>query len=176
MPLACPCARIFRAGILGGATLLLACATTQRETEPLPPVPDSPTPIAYASPAPSAADSKPATCDAFLRPGVLRRRAVIQAVDAGVGRWLAGGAEVKQKLARAKFQGWEIVRLYPGDPCYREIDLQPGDVVTQVNGKPIERPEQAFTVFNDLRTDTTLVVDYLRAGQAKRLTLAIAAE
>jgi type II secretory pathway component PulC len=101
---------------------------------------------------------------------------VNETVDAGVGRWLAGGAEVKQKLAKAKFQGWEVVRLYPGDPCYRQIDLRPGDVVTQVNGKSIERPEQAFAVFSSLRTDTTLVVDYLRAGQPKRLSLDIANE
>ncbi len=156
--------------------LMLACATT-REAEPIPPVPDSPTPIANASPAPPVAvEAKPAVCNAFIRPGVLRRRSVNETVDAGVGRWLAGGAEVKQKLAKAKFQGWEIVRLYPGDPCYRQIDLQPGDVVTQVNGKPIERPEQAFAVFNSLRTDSALIVDYLRAGAPKRIGLDIANE
>lgn len=156
--------------------VLLGCATT-REPESIPPVPDSPTPIATPSLAPPAAvETKPVVCNAFIRPGVLRRRAVNETVDAGVGRWLAGGAEVKQKLAKAKFQGWEVVRLYPGDPCYRQIDLRPGDVVTQVNGKSIERPEQAFAVFSSLRTDTTLVVDYLRAGQPKRLSLDIANE
>lgn len=156
--------------------LVMSCATT-RETEPVPAVPDAPTPIANPSPTPPAPPpTQPAICEAFVRPGVLRRRSVNQTVDAGVGRWLAGGAEVKQKLTKAKFQGWEIVRLYPGDPCYLQVDLQPGDVVTQVNGKPIERPEQAFAIFSALRTDTALVVDYVRGGQVQRLNLAIADE
>jgi S1-C subfamily serine protease len=107
---------------------------------------------------------------------VLKRSAVVRVVDAGIGQWLAGGAEVQRKIAKARFQGWEIRRLYPDDPCYRGLDLQPLDVVTQVNGKPIEKPEQAFEVLNGLRAARALVVDYLREGQPRKLTLQIADE
>jgi S1-C subfamily serine protease len=158
--------------LIGAVAGMLACATTRPNAEPLPTVPASPTPMVAAAPAPAPEPKAPA-CEAFVRPGVLRRSAVVRVVDAGVGKWLAGGAEVKERLVKARFQGWEIRRLYPGDPCYQLVDLRPGDVVTQVNGKPIEKPEQAFAVLNGLRTDAELLVDYLRDGQAKKLSLTI---
>jgi hypothetical protein len=169
-------------GSIGGAAalacvLLMACATSRPDAEAFPPVPETPTPIAAvappaAPPAPPAAAPQP-TCDAFVRPGVLRRRAVVRVVDAGLGRWLAGGADVERKLAKARFQGWRIVRLYPDDPCYRQVDLRPGDVVTKVNGRSVERPEQAAEVLAGLRSGPELVVDYLRDGQDKKLVLSI---
>ena len=107
---------------------------------------------------------------------MLKRSAVVRVVDAGLGRWLAGGAEVERKIAKSRFQGWEIRRLYPGDPCYAAVDLRPHDVVIQINGKPIEKPEQAFDVFGSLRTVPELVVDFLRDGRPQKLTLQIADE
>jgi type II secretory pathway component PulC len=107
---------------------------------------------------------------------VLKRSAVVRVVDAGIGRWLAGGAEVERKIAKSRLQGWEIRRLYPGDPCYLAVDLRPFDVVTQVNGKSIEKPEQAFDVLGSLRTASELVVDFLRDGQPQKLTLQISDE
>jgi S1-C subfamily serine protease len=111
-----------------------------------------------------------------VKPGVLKRSAVVRVVEAGIGRWLAGGAEVERKIAKSRFQGWEIRRLYSGDPCYATVDLRPHDVVIRVNGKPIEKPEQAFDVLSSLRTAPELVVDFLRDGQPQTLTLQIADE
>ena len=54
--------------------------------------------------------------------------------------------------------------------------MRPNDVVRQVNGKPIEKPEQAFDVLSSLRTASELVVDFLRDGQPRKLTLQIADE
>src|SRR3989442_13660 len=67
-------------------------------------------------------------------------------------------------------------RLYPGDPCYRDVDVRVGDVVVRVNGKSIERPEQASDVFSSLRTAPALVVDLLRAGEPRTVSLSISEE
>jgi type II secretory pathway component PulC len=129
---------------------------------------------AAPAPAPTPIAKPEPTCTAFAKPGVLKRSAVVRVADAGIGQWLAGGAEVQRKIAKMKFQGWEIRRLYPGDPCYQMVDLRPMDVVTALNGKSVERPEQAFEVLTALRTAPELVVDYLREGQPKKLTFPIA--
>jgi S1-C subfamily serine protease len=159
---------------LGLPLLFATCATSQPVAD-MPPLGEQPTPIVQpASPAPAPAPKpEPPTCTAFAKPGVLKRSAVVRVADAGIGQWLNGGAEVQRKIAKTKFQGWEIRRLYPGDPCYQMVDLRPLDVVTAVNGKSVERPEQAFEVLTALRTAPQLTVDYLRDGQPKKLTFPI---
>jgi S1-C subfamily serine protease len=157
---------------------VLACATSQPVAD-IPPLGEQPTPMvqpAAPAPAPTPIAKPEPTCTAFAKPGVLKRSAVVRVADAGIGQWLAGGAEVQRKIAKMKFQGWEIRRLYPGDPCYQMVDLRPMDVVTALNGKSVERPEQAFEVLTALRTAPELVVEYLREGQPKKLTFPIVNE
>ena len=170
-------------GALFAGLSVVSCATGNTERTSPAAVGEQPTPIAVepAPPSPAAEPPQPpapepATCTAFVKPGVLKRSAVVRVADAGIGRWLAGGAEVERKIAKARFQGWEIRRLYSGDPCYVTVDLRPRDVVIRVNGKPIEKPEQAFDVLTSLRTAPTLVVDFLRDGQPQKFTLQIADE
>jgi hypothetical protein len=151
--------------------VLAGCART-----PPPPVVgpgEEPAPIA-AAPAAPPPPPVPA-CTAFARPGVLRRSAVVRAVDAGLGAWLAG-VDVTASLAGGRFRGWIVKRLYPGDPCYREVDVLVGDLVTRVNGKSVERPEQATEVLASLRSAPAVVVDLLRRGQPRTVTLAISDE
>ena len=160
--------------------LVTSCATSNPDlAAPAPLVGEQPTPMAVAAPAPVAeppAPPPPAVCMAFVKPGVLKRSAVVHVVDAGVGHWLAGGAEVERKIAKSRFLGWQIRRLYPGDPCYAAVDLRPDDVVILVNGKSVEKPEQAHEVLTSLRTATELVVDFLRDGKPQKLTLPISDE
>jgi S1-C subfamily serine protease len=164
--------------VLSGAALVSSCATSRGDAtgpgeQPTPIVAPPPSPVPAAS---AVAAPKPAGCTAFVKPGVLKRSAVTRVADAGIGQWLAGGAEVERKIAKTRFQGWEIRKLYPGDPCLQDVDLRPLDVVTRLNGKSIEKPEQAFEVLNSLRTAPALVVDFLRDGQPKKLNLPIADE
>ena len=134
------------------------------------------TPVKAAPPAttaPPGAVGAPATCAEFARPGVLRRTSVVRAVDGGLGRWLS---QVRVTAVRqsGRFGGWQILRLYPDDPCYQGVDLRPGDVVTRVNGNQLERPEQANVVFQGLRAARALDIELLRDGQPRRVSLAIA--
>jgi hypothetical protein len=146
----------------------LGCASTAPITsadmppaEPPPVV--MPPPLHTSNPlAPS-----PPICDAFAKPGTLRRANVSRTIDQGLGRWLAG-VDVKPSKQKGRFRGWVITRLYPDDPCYAALDLRPGDVVI-----PIERPEEANEVFAGLRLAPALVVDYLRDEKPVTLTLPI---
>ena len=111
----------------------------------------------------------------FVKPGVVNRAALVRLLNAGMPRWLQG-VEGDRVLAKHRFQGWVIKSLHSADPCYREIDLRPGDVVQKVNGKFIEKPDQAFEVFESARTAPAIVVDYLRDGKPRQLSLAISDE
>jgi len=132
-----------------------------------PPAPP-PTP-AKVEPAP------PQPCTMFVKPGVLGRAALVRLINAGLPRWMQG-VEGDRALANHRFQGWLIKSLYPDDPCYRDIDLRRGDVVQKVNGKSIERPEQAFDVAESLKTASAIVVDFLREGKLQRISIVIANE
>jgi len=111
----------------------------------------------------------------FLKPGVIRRASLVRQLDAGIPRWLQG-VEGDRVLANHRFQGWQVRSLHPDDPCYKDVDLRAGDVVQKVSGKSIEKPEQAFDVFQALRTAPALVVDYLRDGKSRKLTIPISDE
>lgn len=150
-----------------GAIALCACASAP---------PPRPALVAQEPAAEMAAPAPEPICTAFARAGVLRRSALRPAIDAGVGQWLAGGVEVDRSPPRGSFQGWIVRRLYPGDPCYRDIDVRVGDVVVRVNGKSLERPEQASDALSSLTTAPALVVELLRAGQSRTVTLPIADE
>lgn len=157
--------------------LFSACASTAAQApapapaalaeEPLPP-PPQPVP-AKVEPAPTQ------SCTMFVKTGVLRRAALVRVIEAGLPRWMQG-VEGDRALANHRFQGWLIKSLYPGDPCYQEIDLRPGDVVQKVNGKSIEKPEQAFDVAESLRTAPAIVVEFLREGKPQRISITIADE
>jgi hypothetical protein len=111
-------------------------------------------------------------CDARVGPDGLRRAALRRTLDAGLGSWLQG-VVVDPKVERGQFRGWIVRSLHPGDACFADVDLQPGDVVTRINGHTIERPEEAHDVWAELRTAPALMVDYLRAGQRKTLRFTI---
>ena len=49
-------------------------------------------------------------------------------------------------------------------------------VISRINGKPIERPEQAAAVWENLRTASNLVVDYQRGGEKHALRFMIVDE
>ena len=80
--------------------------------------------------------------------------------------------QVEANVRDGKFAGWLVRALYPQD-FWADVDLQPGDVVTQVNGLPIERETQAYDAFQGLKTAPRLVVSYVRDGTPRTLTFEI---
>lgn len=106
------------------------------------------------------------------REGVIAREELLLILEGGLGRFL-GGVGTEAEVQSGRFVGWRITRLYPEDPRFSDIPLQPGDVVTRVNAQPIERPEQAFHVWDGLRVASELVVDYQHGGEARQMRYAI---
>ena len=123
-------------------------------------------------PAPALAPPPPAVAPLTRAPvGKLFRDDVTRAVDQGFGMFLQK-IKVDANVRDGKFAGWIVRALYPRD-FWDGIDLQPGDVVTQVNDKPIERDNQAFEVFQSLKTAPRLSVSYQRDGEARSLSFEI---
>jgi len=112
-------------------------------------------------------DSPPTpVCRLFLTKNVIDRAALTQIIDAGLGSWLVN-VEGDRSIIKGKFQGWVIKRLPPNDPCYQQTPVLPGDVVLRINSKSIEKPEQAFDVFESLRLATELRIEYSRQGKTQ---------
>lgn len=126
-----------------------------------------------ARPAQSAPKAPPAAAPAkaTLPAGTLARADVNAVLDAGFSRFLQT-LEVEPALDAGRFRGWTIVELRPV-PLWTEVDLKSGDVVTSVNGLPIERDTEAFDAFESLRNAPELTVAYAREGTARRLSYRI---
>ncbi len=125
---------------------------------------------------PSPAMAPPAPAEAppevvHAPKGKLFRDDVTQAVDQGFALFLQK-LRVEPDLRDGKFVGWVVRALYQQD-FWDGVDLGPGDVVTRVNGKSIERDNEAYDTFQSLKTAPRLTVDYTREGQARTLNFDI---
>ena len=143
--------------------LVCACGGSQYPSldEPLP-APAS-APSAAGAAAPSTAPSQAVS--------TLARADVERVIDAGLGRFLSH-VTIEPKLVSGKFAGWNIVSLSPSE-LWQGIDLKPGDVVTRVNGMPIEREMEAYDAFQAVRQAPTLEVSFTRDNQQRTLRLPI---
>jgi len=110
--------------------------------------------------------------DARPPPGTLWRHEVDAVVDGGMGPFLKFllGRMRWEALAdeRAAFVGWEVLSL-ARDDFWTGVDLRAGDVITAVNGKPIERETQAFDAFTSLKKADELVLSLLRQDERMEL-------
>lgn len=71
--------------------------------------------------------------------------------------------QVEPRLSGNRFSGWTIVNLGPG-PLWRGGTIHVGDVVLRVNGKSVERPEEALAVWQGLAVAPELRVTFERGG------------
>ena len=138
------------AGGCGGAT-----QSAPRAVAPAPPAPEE----ELAAPSPRS-------------DGTIPRAELMPVLDAGLGYFLRG-VRVEPSLVDGAFEGYRLTHLYPDDPRFQAIDLRPGAVVLRVNRRPIERPEQAQQVWDELRVASQLLVEYRRDGEDRELRLAI---
>ena len=142
----------------------VSSAEAQSQAEP-----GAPSPPGALPPAPSA---PPPGCAARVGADGVRRSALKRTVDAGLGRWLQT-VSVDPLLARGRFRGWIIRSFNSDDACYAGVDLRAGDVVTRVNGRGVEHPEEALEVWTKLPTSSELVIDFLRDGEARKVRFGI---
>lgn len=124
--------------------------------------------------APKSSEAKPThgvTRPTPPPPGAVWRHDVRAIVDAGLGRFLQR-VDVEPSLAGNSFVGFRIVALRPAQ-WWHGVDLKPGDVVTAVNGMPIERDIEAYEAFKSLVSAEAIRVSYLRDGQRQELVYRI---
>ena len=122
--------------------------------------------VAAVSPAARPAPHRPPE-------GALFRSDVNALIERGFPQFLQR-VEVEPRLVDGQFRGWSIVTLNPSE-FWTGVDLKPGDIVTRVNEKPIERETEAFDVFESLKHADTLHVAFQRNGQSRVLEYKIVA-
>jgi general secretion pathway protein C len=123
-----------------------------------------------------AADS--ATGAAQLTPAGVRnpaaaRRAATRSVQDVVGQNPAGITEIirpQPYMPSGELKGY---RVYPGRnrEQFVALGLQPGDLVTEINGMALNNPAQAMEIFRSMADTTQVTVTIEREGQAQSLTL-----
>lgn len=64
-------------------------------------------------------------------------------------------------------------RLYPGSDrqSFAKLGLRPGDIVTAINGTPLNNPSQGARIFSELGNAQSITVTLERGGQEQSLTL-----
>jgi type II secretory pathway component PulC len=157
--------------VVGMALGMLACASKQpmvvqtaSEPKPVEVVLDRPAPAPVDSPRVSLASVEG---DGYL--GVIERQGLVAIVDQGLGRFLQH-LRLEPAMANGKFGGFRVASV---DPAWKGAGIESGDVITRLNGQPIERPEQAMAAFESLRTASELSVDFTRGGAPANLRLRI---
>jgi general secretion pathway protein C len=75
--------------------------------------------------------------------------------------------------AAGKLRGF---RAYPGRnrAIFNKLGLKAGDLVTAINGTPLDDPQRSQDVFNTIQTSDHVTVTVERAGQKQDITLNIA--
>jgi general secretion pathway protein C len=122
--------------------------------------------------APTTASSDTATTDAAPLT-TLHRSDVHRVVAGGLGAFLSRVSldDHPAKTPDGKFIGFRVNALQGNS--WKGVDLKPGDVVTKVNGFPIEHPEQALEVFQSLDVASELRVGVERDGVPRELRYSI---
>jgi type II secretory pathway component PulC len=140
---------------------LAACAAS-RASEPV------------AVVAPAAASAQVGEAPVSPAPDhAVARSAVQEVVSQGLGMFLRRvDVDGHPVFVAGKFHGFRIAGLRDAQ-FWSGVDLKPGDVVTTVNGFPIERPEQAQTAFDSLEVASELRVAVERGGQPRELVYTI---
>jgi S1-C subfamily serine protease len=132
----------------------------------------APAPQVAPRPTSATAPGKATPGVAAVPANALRRSVVDAVLAAGPGAFLQSVAvDDRAVFLAGKFHGFRIAALR-GD-AWTGVDLRPGDVVTRVNGFPIEHPEQAAEAFYSLRVASELRVEYERDGEPRELRYAI---
>jgi type II secretory pathway component PulC len=143
--------------VLGLSFLLVACGGESA-------------PARSPAPEPRAAAGAPTAAAATEKTTSLRRSQVKRTIARGLGYFLQEVAvEDYPVMTGGKFHGFKI-KAITGE---WGVDLRPGDVVTRVNGLPIEHPEDADAALRSLEKAKALRVDFDRDGKPQALELPI---
>jgi len=66
-----------------------------------------------------------------------------------------------------------IVSQIQGDSIFARLGLMNGDIIASVNGQQMSTPEEAFQLYNSLKSGSPVSIEITRRGQKKMLTYEI---
>jgi hypothetical protein len=120
------------------------------------------------APAPSAAPPAVVAPASPVPEGHLDRRTLDQVLRAGPP-WLLERVQVEEVMKGGKFAGWRVRELTED----LRGPVEPGDVVTAVNGKALETPNDFWDAWTSLSVASEIRISVLRDGAAHEVTLPI---
>lgn len=128
-------------------------------------------PSTSAAPSPrrqaSAPPSAPQTDSEGIRPVAPNRwlieGGVVEQARGNLGEVLKS-ARMEPRLVNGATDGFVVAMLQPGS-LLSQMGFRKGDVVLQVNGMPLDSPEKALQIFQQLREARSLRVHVERQGQ-----------
>lgn len=144
---------------LAPACLLLALAACSSSKEPVFPEDNA---IDQSTQKPDrGAPGEPVPASEPLPPGTISRHELDQALMRGPA-WLLGKVQTEEVLRQNKFVGWRLIS-FPAD--WDGAGLQPGDVVTDVNGTSLERPDDLWNAWTAAAAADEIRIAYERDGK-----------
>jgi hypothetical protein len=141
--------------LLLATPLLAACGGA-----PEPQAPAAPSAISSAVAEPAAAP---------LPPGSVRRADMDRALMRGPG-WLLSRVQTEEVIRQNKFVGWRLV-AFPAE--WDGSGLQPGDVVTDVNGTVLEKPDDLWSTWLAASEAGEVRIAFERDGKPSAAVLTI---
>jgi hypothetical protein len=146
---------------------LLATASCASAPEREPAFPEE----AAAETSTEAATEAPASSSPALPPGTIAR-AELDHVLTGSPAWVLQQVELQEVLNKSsKFVGWRLASM---PKSWDGFGVQPGDVVTKVNGASVERPDEFWTVWVGLADAQEIRIDLERDGKPQVATIKVA--
>ena len=65
-----------------------------------------------------------------------------------------------------------MAQIYPGSPAAR-AGLQPGDLVTQINGQKIDDPAELIALVHEMKPQTKVEFEVMRDNQPQKIPVTI---
>lgn len=121
------------------------------------------TAVAADKPAPAPAPA------AATPPDKLERTAIKTVLPNGLP-WILRRVWPEEVVREGKFIGWRLVAI-PEE--WLGLDVRPDDIVTRVNGKGVETPDQLWEAWTSLAIAPELRVNFERNGETKEFVLPI---
>ena len=72
-------------------------------------------------------------------------------------------------IVRGKASGYKLMNVKKGS-LVEAVGLQNGDIVKEINGKPLDKPEAAFGAYQQLKDDGKFVIEIERKGKRETLS------
>ena len=76
---------------------------------------------------------------------------------------------VVPNIVRGKASGYKLMNIKKGS-LVEGVGLQNGDIIKEINGKPIDKPEAAFGAYRQLKDDGKFVIEIERKGKRETLS------